>query len=128
MRALERGGSARHTCRRRATRAATSTSSATSAGIVDELRAQPGAPASAKSLIRFVPPIGPGTICATRSTPSKLERELGWRPQETFESGLEKTVRWYLENEWWCASGVYAGERLGVIVRGRAGVAANGFE
>jgi dTDP-glucose 4,6-dehydratase len=32
---------------------------------------------------------------------SKLERELGWRPQETFETGLRKTVLWYLENEIW---------------------------
>ena len=32
---------------------------------------------------------------------SKLERELGWKPQETFETGLRKTVLWYLENETW---------------------------
>ncbi len=32
---------------------------------------------------------------------SKLERELGWRPQETFETGLHKTVLWYLENQTW---------------------------
>ena len=32
---------------------------------------------------------------------SKLERDLGWRPQETFETGLRKTVIWYLENEIW---------------------------
>jgi dTDP-glucose 4,6-dehydratase len=32
---------------------------------------------------------------------SKIERELGWRPAETFESGIRKTVRWYLENEAW---------------------------
>jgi dTDP-glucose 4,6-dehydratase len=31
----------------------------------------------------------------------KIERELGWRPRETLESGLRKTVRWYLENEEW---------------------------
>ena len=48
----------------------------------------------------------------------KIERELGWRPAETFESGLEKTVRWYLDNRaWWerVRSGVYRGERLGVV-------------
>jgi len=48
---------------------------------------------------------------------SRIERELGWRPQETFETGLEKTVRWYLDNEpWWRAiqQQKYAGERLGV--------------
>ena len=32
---------------------------------------------------------------------SKIERELGWRPKETFETGIRKTVRWYLENEEW---------------------------
>ena len=32
---------------------------------------------------------------------SKIERELGWRPAETFESGLRKTVRWYLDNAAW---------------------------
>jgi dTDP-glucose 4,6-dehydratase len=49
---------------------------------------------------------------------SKIERELGWRPAETFESGLAKTIRWYLENrEWWerVRSGGYRGERLGVV-------------
>ena len=32
----------------------------------------------------------------------KTERELGWKPEETFEGGLQKTVRWYLENRRWC--------------------------
>lgn len=47
---------------------------------------------------------------------SKIERELGWKPQETFETGLEKTIQWYLDNAWWwepIRSGTYAGERLG---------------
>lgn len=35
---------------------------------------------------------------------SKIERELGWKPQETFETGLKKTVQWYLDNQaWWQA-------------------------
>jgi dTDP-glucose 4,6-dehydratase len=49
----------------------------------------------------------------------KIERDLGWRPAETFESGLRKTVRWYLDNRaWWerVRTGVYRGERLGVAV------------
>ncbi|HME86348.1 MAG TPA: dTDP-glucose 4,6-dehydratase [Roseiarcus sp.] len=49
---------------------------------------------------------------------AKLERELGWRALETFDSGIEKTVRWYLDNEWWwrpLREKVYAGERLGVL-------------
>ena len=47
---------------------------------------------------------------------SKIERELGWTPQETFESGLRKTVAWYLANEaWWqrVLSGDYRLSRLG---------------
>ena len=50
---------------------------------------------------------------------SKIERELGWRPAETFETGLRKTLAWYLDNQaWWqrVRSGVYRGERLGVAV------------
>lgn len=53
---------------------------------------------------------------------TKLERELGWRAQETFETGLEKTVRWYLERrDWWTPlrDGVYRGERLGLLGAGR---------
>jgi dTDP-glucose 4,6-dehydratase len=47
----------------------------------------------------------------------KIERELGWKPQETFETGLRKTVQWYLDNvAWWqrVRDGSYQGERLGV--------------
>ena len=47
----------------------------------------------------------------------KIERELGWKPRETFEKGLEKTVEWYLANEEWTASilsGAYRLERLGL--------------
>ncbi|GAK73345.1 dTDP-glucose 4,6-dehydratase [Agrobacterium rubi TR3 = NBRC 13261] len=49
---------------------------------------------------------------------TKLENELGWKAQENFDSGIEKTVRWYLENEWWwkpLRDGVYTGERLGIV-------------
>jgi len=48
---------------------------------------------------------------------SKLEGELGWRAEETFDTGLEKTVSWYLQNEWWwrpLREKVHAGERLGL--------------
>lgn len=48
--------------------------------------------------------------------PSKAERELGWSAVESFESGLEKTVDWYVENEWWwrpIREHGYDGERLG---------------
>ncbi len=52
---------------------------------------------------------------------TKLETELGWKAQENFESGIERTVRWYLNNEWWwqpLRDGVYSGERLGVLKKG----------
>jgi dTDP-glucose 4,6-dehydratase len=48
---------------------------------------------------------------------TRIETELGWRARETFDTGLEKTVRWYLDNEsWWrpIREGRYRGERLGV--------------
>ncbi len=47
---------------------------------------------------------------------AKLQAELGWSPAETFESGLEKTIRWYLDNRAWCdrvTADKYARERLG---------------
>ncbi|MDO6455355.1 dTDP-glucose 4,6-dehydratase [Neptunomonas phycophila] len=49
---------------------------------------------------------------------SKIEKELGWVPKETFETGLRKTIEWYLENEsWWkrVQNGSYQGERLGKL-------------
>jgi len=47
---------------------------------------------------------------------SKISRELNWKPVETFETGIRKTVQWYLENEtWWhrVQDGSYSRERLG---------------
>ena len=47
---------------------------------------------------------------------SKIQKELGWTPQETFESGIKKTVQWYLDNQVWCRNvqdGTYQRERLG---------------
>jgi dTDP-glucose 4,6-dehydratase len=51
----------------------------------------------------------------------KIQRELGWTPEETFETGLEKTVDWYLANQKWIdrvLDGSYMGERLGAIEKG----------
>ncbi len=48
---------------------------------------------------------------------TKIRREVGWEPQESLESGLRKTVTWYLQNDAWCErvmSGEYRGERLGL--------------
>ena len=50
---------------------------------------------------------------------SKIQRELKWVPEETFESGLRKTVQWYLDNpEWWkrVLSGAYRMERMGADI------------
>ena len=47
---------------------------------------------------------------------SKIQKELGWRPQETFETGIRKTMQWYLDNLDWCQrvqDGSYKRERLG---------------
>ncbi len=81
--------------------------------ILDRLRP---VPRPYESLIAFVTD-RPGHDLRYAIDASKLERELGWRALETFDSGIEKTVRWYLENEWWwrpLREKVYAGERLGV--------------
>ena len=67
-------------------------------------------------LIRFVTD-RPGHDARYAIDASKLERELGWRASETFDTGIEKTVGWYLANEhWWRPLRErYAGERLGAI-------------
>ena len=49
---------------------------------------------------------------------TKIDKELGWAPDETFATGIRKTVQWYLDNNIWCdrvKDGSYQGERLGVI-------------
>jgi dTDP-glucose 4,6-dehydratase len=69
-----------------------------------------------KSLITFVKD-RPGHDRRYAIDAAKIERELGWTPQETFETGLRKTVQWYLENpEWWrrVLDGSYRLERLGL--------------
>jgi dTDP-glucose 4,6-dehydratase len=84
-------------------------------GLLDEL--VPDSPhAPHESLITFVED-RPGHDRRYAIDAGKIERELGWTPDETFESGMEKTVRWYLENGAWCEgvlSGSYRGERLGL--------------
>lgn len=48
---------------------------------------------------------------------SKVGQELGWRPQESFESGIRKTVKWYLDHQEWCSrvqDGTYQRERIGL--------------
>ncbi|MEW6039547.1 MAG: dTDP-glucose 4,6-dehydratase [Pseudomonadota bacterium] len=69
-----------------------------------------------RRLIRFVQD-RPGHDLRYAIDAGKIGRELGWQPEETFETGLRKTVRWYLDNRDWVEhvkSGNYGGERLGV--------------
>jgi dTDP-glucose 4,6-dehydratase len=82
--------------------------------VLDELRPIDH---SHRALIRFVPD-RPGHDRRYAIDPSKIERELGWRAEETFESGIRKTVQWYLDHlEWWqpLRTSVYGGERLGLV-------------
>ncbi len=82
--------------------------------IMDELR-----PANAphSQLITHVTD-RPGHDARYAIDATKLEDELGWKAQENFDTGIRKTVEWYLQNEWWwrpLREGVYSGERLGVL-------------
>ena len=90
--------------------------------LLDELHPQSrpvgenGQSASHKALITFVTD-RPGHDLRYAIDAAKIGRELGWTPQETFESGLRKTVQWYLSNLDWCRhvqDGSYQRERLGV--------------
>jgi dTDP-glucose 4,6-dehydratase len=68
-----------------------------------------------RALITFVTD-RPGHDRRYAIDPSKIETDLGWEAQETFETGLSKTVDWYLANEWWwrpIREQKYAGDRLG---------------
>jgi dTDP-glucose 4,6-dehydratase len=70
-----------------------------------------------KSLITYVTD-RPGHDMRYAIDASKIATDLGWEPRETFDSGLRKTVEWYLANRiWWerIRGGVYRGERLGVV-------------
>ncbi|MBS7696461.1 MULTISPECIES: dTDP-glucose 4,6-dehydratase [unclassified Chelatococcus] len=80
-------------------------------------RLAPDAAGSRRRLIKFVTD-RPGHDRRYAIDASKIERELGWRPRESFEDGIAQTVRWYLDNEWWwrpLRQGVYGGERLGLL-------------
>lgn len=72
-----------------------------------------------ESLVKFVAD-RPGHDRRYAIDAAKIQRELGWTPDETFESGLQKTVKWYLENREWTErvmSGAYRGERLGLGIK-----------
>jgi dTDP-glucose 4,6-dehydratase len=82
--------------------------------MLDERR--PSQSGSRRELISFVAD-RPGHDRRYAIDWAKIESELGWRPAESFDSGLARTVDWYLENSWWwepIRAGSYAGERLGI--------------
>jgi len=85
--------------------------------IVDEL-APDAAIGPREKLIEFVVD-RPGHDLRYAIDATKIERELGWKPRHTFETGLRHTVQWYLDNMGWLKrvrSGAYRGERLGITV------------
>jgi dTDP-glucose 4,6-dehydratase len=68
-----------------------------------------------RNLIRFVPD-RPGHDLRYAIDAGKIKRELSWAPRESFDSGIRKTINWYLENQEWCLrvqDGSYQRERLG---------------
>jgi dTDP-glucose 4,6-dehydratase len=69
-----------------------------------------------EELIEFVTD-RPGHDARYAIDATKLETELGWRAQENFDTGIAKTVQWYLDNDWWWRPlrEQYAGERLGLL-------------
>lgn len=83
--------------------------------LLDEMAPQASGK-SYKSLIAFVND-RPGHDRRYAIDSGKIQRQLGWAPKETFETGLRKTIRWYLDNQTWVdrvMSGAYRGERLGL--------------
>ena len=87
--------------------------------LLDQRRRLPSG-ASRRSLITFVAD-RPGHDRRYAIDPSKIERELGWRAEHDFASGLAATVGWYLANDWWwqpIRDGHYTGERLGRLPQG----------
>jgi dTDP-glucose 4,6-dehydratase len=69
-----------------------------------------------RALIDFVTD-RPGHDARYAIDATKLEQELGWRAQDDFDSGIAKTVSWYLDNQWWWQPlrTRYAGQRLGLV-------------
>ena len=84
--------------------------------LLDELR--PRADRASYSTLKSFVPDRPGHDRRYAIDCAKITGELGWKPAESFATGLRKTVEWYLANQTWCAditSGKYRQERLGVL-------------
>jgi len=84
--------------------------------VVDELH--PGLPhAPCSSLITFVKD-RPGHDLRYAIDAGKIRRELGWEPEYDFDSGIRRTVKWYLDNLQWVervTTGTYQRQRLGLL-------------
>ncbi len=81
--------------------------------ILDELK--PRESGSYKDLITFVTD-RPGHDARYAIDATKLETELGWKALENFDTGIRRTIQWYIDNDWWwrpIREGRYSGERLG---------------
>src|SRR5690554_4456707 len=96
--------------------------------ILDELAPREGASVKSEDTPTSPPPPYSSLITYVSDRPghdrryaidaSKIAKELGWEPEETFETGIRKTVQWYLDNQQWCKNvqdGSYQRERLGSI-------------
>lgn len=82
---------------------------------IDSYSCEPGNASCYADLIKYVAD-RPGHDMRYAIDASKIKKELNWVPQETFESGIKKTVQWYLDNQAWCKhvqDGSYQRERLG---------------
>jgi dTDP-glucose 4,6-dehydratase len=87
-------------------------------GILDELR--PDHPNGIDKYEQLVTHVAdrPGHDLRYAIDAEKIKRDLGWQPEETFETGIRKTVEWYLDNPEWCVhvlDGSYQRERLGLL-------------
>jgi dTDP-glucose 4,6-dehydratase len=83
---------------------------------LDRLMPRSGA-GSRRDLVQYVTD-RPGHDLRYAIDATRIETELGWKARETFETGLEKTIRWFIENEhWWkpIREGRYSGSRLGGV-------------
>ena len=83
---------------------------------IDSYACDSGNASSYSKLIKYVTD-RPGHDMRYAIDATKIQKELGWTPQETFESGIRKTVQWYIDHQAWCRNvqdGYYQRQRLGV--------------
>ncbi len=89
----------------------------TACDILDTLR--PNSQCKSRDLITFVSD-RPGHDFRYATDSTRIRQELNWEPAESFASGMHKTVKWYLDNDWWWApirSTTYDGQRFGTLAK-----------